>query len=360
MPPDAPAPEVVRSDPAERPPSVGVVIAAYQAERFIAEALTSVLGQTFVDWCCVVVDDGSTDDTAAVATRVAAGDRRVAVVRQDNAGVSHARNAGFRSLPATARYVCFLDSDDVLAPDALEVLLGALAERPDAAGCSGWAESMDAGGTPVAPGRHRDVQRLRPAYRGLRTRLLSAEEDTTFESLAIRGTIWPPATALTDCSVVRRIGGFDPGLSSQEDWDFFLQAARTGPFVFVDRQVAWYRRHESNATKDHLEYLRCVEIVRRKTWRDRSNTAAQRRVILRAHLRAFAWMAKRQLHLMRREAGERRVGALLCGTCWTLYALVQLIRFRPGAPSPAVLRALAALETRFRGSRGGETFLDTG
>ena len=96
-----------------------------------ADAIRSVLAQSHGDWSMVVVDDGSTDATAAVAASF--GEPRIAVVRQDNAGVSAARNVGIAAALAsrtTPGAVLFLDADDWLAPNALRVLadtLGAVA-----------------------------------------------------------------------------------------------------------------------------------------------------------------------------------------------------------------------------------------
>ena len=97
---------------ATEPPRVAVIVPAYNFERFIAEALDSVIAQTYRQWECVVVDDGSTDGTAAVAERYAAADPRIRCLRQPNRGVSSARNLALRS--STAPYVQFLDADDRL------------------------------------------------------------------------------------------------------------------------------------------------------------------------------------------------------------------------------------------------------
>ena len=102
-----------------RQPLVSVVVAAYNAQRYIAETIASVLHQTWMWWEMIIVDDGSTDDTAAIAEIYAQQDSRIRVLRlTKNAGVANARNQAV-SL-AKGKYVAFLDSDDMWLPHKLE------------------------------------------------------------------------------------------------------------------------------------------------------------------------------------------------------------------------------------------------
>ena len=96
-------------------PKVTVVIAAYNAEKFIRQTLESALAQSLNDIEVIVVDDGSTDDTQSIVSGLS--DCRLKVLRQANSGVSAARNAGLAA--ARAPYVFFLDADDLLLRDAL-------------------------------------------------------------------------------------------------------------------------------------------------------------------------------------------------------------------------------------------------
>ncbi len=112
---------------AEEPfsPVVSVIIPAFQAEKTLARALDSVLAICNISLEVVVVDDGSTDDTFAIAQRFAAADLRVNLIRQENGGRSAARNRGFSA--ARGEWIMFLDSDDYLLPDAGAILAAALA-----------------------------------------------------------------------------------------------------------------------------------------------------------------------------------------------------------------------------------------
>src|SRR5690606_6649220 len=105
------------------PDFVSVLIAAYNAERWLAEAIESALGQTYPQVEVIVVDDGSTDGTLSVARSFE--DRGVRVVHQANAGACAARNRALEE--AQGEFVKFLDADDALASDAIAVQLSALA-----------------------------------------------------------------------------------------------------------------------------------------------------------------------------------------------------------------------------------------
>lgn len=104
-----------------------VIIPVYNVEKYLRACLDSMLYQTFSDWEAVCVNDGSTDGSADILTEFTAKDNRFRVVEQPNAGLSAARNTGMKH--STGDYVLFLDSDDWLETDALETLVGNLADE---------------------------------------------------------------------------------------------------------------------------------------------------------------------------------------------------------------------------------------
>jgi glycosyltransferase involved in cell wall biosynthesis len=106
-------------------PTVSVIVPAYNAERYLDEALESVLSQSFQDLECIVVDDGSTDSTSEIAARR----KRVRTLRQDNQGASAARNTGIRA--ARGEFLTFLDADDLWYPERLKVQLEFHRRRPE-------------------------------------------------------------------------------------------------------------------------------------------------------------------------------------------------------------------------------------
>lgn len=104
-----------------RRPRLSVVVPAYNVEAYLSECLRSILSQSFRELEVIVVDDGSTDASAEVAERWAVADRRVRVVRQHNAGLGAARNAGVSH--ARGDYLTFVDSDDLVAPGGYEAMM---------------------------------------------------------------------------------------------------------------------------------------------------------------------------------------------------------------------------------------------
>lgn len=316
---------------------VGVVVPAYNAERWVLATLESLQAQTLGDWACAVVDDGSVDGTAGNVAQVAAHDPRVPLVRQSNAGLPSARNAGLRSLPSDCHTVSFLDSDDLLMPHALAVLAALLDRRPDAFGAYGLAEYVDEVGAPLRIGAHSRRQRSRRRLEGRHMVDFAPSDDATFDTIAVVGPIWPPAVAVHRRSVVDVLRGFAPAFLMQEDWDFYLRISRLGPYAAVDEQVVWYRRHGANLTGRHDESVCYQERGRRAVWLSLDNSPAQRRVVARPwrHLEA------RQVVQMARHAGgslaSRQWATTATSAAGAAQSAAQLLR--AGPPPPDLARA---------------------
>ena len=132
---------------------VSVVIPCYNQARFLSEAIESVLAQSYKDFEIVVIDDGSTDDTSKVAARYPA----VRCIRQDNQGLAAARNTGLRR--SRGSYLVFLDADDRLLPEALEVGLGCFDAHPECAFVSGHYREISVDGSPLRPGKQPRLER---------------------------------------------------------------------------------------------------------------------------------------------------------------------------------------------------------
>ena len=205
---------------------IGIVIPAHDAASWIGAALDSLMAQSRTGWTAVVVDDGSTDATAAIVDGW--GDARVRLVRQARAGVSAARNRGVAALGPVA-CVLFLDADDRLAVDALARLGAALEAAPGAVAAVGAFAGI------AEDGRR---ERTKPPPRGgdLLARLL------TRNLFANGGHVLIRATALA------RAGGFRPELAFAEDWEFWVRLALLGPFVAAPGPpVLWVSRRAGGA-----------------------------------------------------------------------------------------------------------------
>lgn len=208
-------------------PEVSVVIPAYNAARYLPQAVDSALQQTFREIEVLVVDDGSTDDTPA---RLAAYGERIRVLRQANAGVAQARNAG--SAVARGRYVAFLDADDIWQPEKIQRQLDALAQAP------GDSASYTAFSVVSADLTLREVRR-------------SARQGSLVEDLLCLGNVvGTPSTVVCDRDLLLDVGGFDPDLSLGADWDLWLRLAMRTTFSYVDEALVRYRIHEANMSRD--------------------------------------------------------------------------------------------------------------
>jgi len=187
-------------------PLIAVVIPAYNLATFLPEALESVLAQTLPpeDLDIVVIDDGSTDDTAKVAATFAP---RVRCIRQENRGLPAARNRG--AAETTAPYLTFLDADDRLAPEKLARELARLEADPGIhVAYSGW--------------HYIDARGERLPQQGW-----SRDEGDILERLLLGNIIHPHAATLRR-STFEAAGGFDESLTSVEDWDLWIRVSLNG------------------------------------------------------------------------------------------------------------------------------------
>jgi glycosyltransferase involved in cell wall biosynthesis len=201
-------------------PAVSVVIPLYNLCDVVAEAIESVLAQS-VDPAAMeilVIDDGSTDGGGEIAARYAP---RVRCLRQENRGLSAARNAGIRA--TRAPLLTFLDADDRLLPEKLALDLEAFDAYPEVGAVySGWYCIDEAGA--------RLPQLGRSVHRG-----------DLFPELVL-GNLMHPHAVVVRRHLVEAAGGFDETLTSVEDWDLWLRLARAGVrWHHVDRPLVEYR-----------------------------------------------------------------------------------------------------------------------
>ena len=115
---------------------VSIITPCYNGARFLADTIESVLGQTYAHWEMIIVDDGSTDETPAIAEGYANRDGRVRLIRQRNAGTAHARNTAMKQ--AQGRYIALLDADDLWEPDFLEKQLAFMNQTGVICVCSAY------------------------------------------------------------------------------------------------------------------------------------------------------------------------------------------------------------------------------
>ncbi|GFO55063.1 hypothetical protein GMSM_20700 [Geomonas sp. Red276] len=218
-------------------PLFSVVIPLYNKESSVAATLESLLAQSFADFEAVVVDDGSTDRGPEMVEEVA--DRRIRLVRQENGGVSVARNRGIAE--ATGEWVVFLDADDRWDADYLESFRDAISRFPGVEACFCAYHEITEEATRV----------VGLADAGCAPLLV--EDYLAFE-LSTAG-MWTSATAVKR-EVFGRVGGFTPGVRMGEDLEMWMRLAFECPrMVYLPRALAWYDRRGEGACRQDARRL---------------------------------------------------------------------------------------------------------
>lgn len=207
-------------------PTVSAVVTTYNYARFLPDALDSVLAQSYPELEMVVIDDGSTDDTAAVARRYA--DRGVRYVKRPHGGAGRARNAGLEV--TSAPLVAFLDADDAWLPDRVEAGLAHLARYPELALVAAHAYACDEQMRPTA---------VVPAA--------TRERGHMLERLLVDNVVLNPSSVLVKRTALEAAGGFSE-IPFGEDWDTWIEIAKRFPIGFIDRPLALVRRHSGSVS----------------------------------------------------------------------------------------------------------------
>lgn len=243
-------------------PTVGVIIPAFNQARFLAEAINSVLAQTSAVDEIIVVDDGSTDDPAAVVNQFP----NVRLIRRRNGGPSAARNTGV--LSCMTSHVLFFDADDRLLPIAIQAGLACIADQPDCAFVYGRHRLISEDGRSIDPDRNDPI-----------------EGDARLAFLAGDPIAIHAALFRRDCLLA--VNGFDETLRMCEDYDLCLRLAHKYQIARHPTIVAEYRRHDLNATNDYAGMLkarlRLIDLYEARITTDTLGRRALRDCRIRKH-----------------------------------------------------------------------------
>jgi glycosyltransferase involved in cell wall biosynthesis len=297
---------------------------AYNAGRYVEEAVRSILGQTFEDFELIVIDDGSTDETAAVVGRLASADPRVRLLSRPNRGIGATRNELLAM--ARGRLIAVMDADDVALPDRLRLQVEFLDEHPEVACVGGRTLMIDPGGIPLDEGH------LEQGHEELLAMALSGLCPLNHSSL------------MTRADAVRAVGGYRSEFCPAEDLDLMLRLLPFGRLANLAEVVTRYRLHPKSASeRQHriqIEHSRRAgaEASARLGLPDRFTERAPWRPSDRASRLRFAlWFGWRAFeHGDRRAAARYGFGALGIAPwrpeCWRLLACLLLKRPRAAGP----------------------------
>ena len=268
--------------------TVSVVIPVHNGERYLAQAVESVLAQTHRDLELLIVDDGSTDATAAIIRRYAARDRRVRVLTQENLGVAAAGNRGLTE--ARGEWVARLDADDVFLPEKLERQLAFVRRRPEVRIAGTLGHFINEAGRVIG--------------------LVSTDGPFTGEQFEAMTALGEPVFFVHSSTLMHRetvlaAGGYREQFIQAEDIDLWLRVAERGHLLLkMPEPLLLYRLHGASLTmsrnaeqkRQHRWVMACAE-ARRKGREEPSLEA-----FLRSERRR-PWSAR--LRALRQEAGER-------------------------------------------------------
>ncbi|HEY9623214.1 MAG TPA: glycosyltransferase, partial [Crinalium sp.] len=223
--------------------NTSVIIPAHNAAETLSKTLESLSKQTIPNWEAIVVDDGSMDDTAAIATQFATQDKRIRVISQPQSGVSAARNQGIEL--AQFDWLLFLDADDWIAPHHLERMAEKLTANPELDGVyCGWVR--------ITPDGHT----LQESY--------CPKAEALFPTLT-RTCAFAIHACIVRKSLVQTAGGFDPCLRTCEDWDLWQRLARSGAqFGSIREAMAYYRMRPNSVSINGSKLLAdAIKVINR-------------------------------------------------------------------------------------------------
>lgn len=275
-------------------PRISVVIPAYRVAPYIEQCVRSVLAQTYPDFECIVVDDGSPDETGAIVSAIQ--DPRLRLIRQENGGVASARNTGWRN--ASGEAVMILDGDDFLTPSALARLIVSLDAHP---------EAVLVFGTIL---RTNEAGELESNQKALALHTYASGEILE-EVVASRRTFFNGGQMLMRRSAIAEVGGYDPALPFNEDWEFFCRLAALGPCIYIGPQEEVMRhRIRANSAAPTLSanwqnYVPAMKKVRENRMMEQRFGAGRWRALIAEAEAAHVFESGRQLFI-RREFGRAR------------------------------------------------------
>lgn len=215
-------------------PVVSVVMAVHNGEKYLAEAVESILHQTFADFEFLIIDDGSTDGSVAILSAYAARDARIRLVSQAHCGLTKSLNAGIEL--AQGEFIARFDADDVSLPDRFDRQVSALRSDP----------SLVVIGTKVElitdEGLYLGTRRNATEHNEIRKRLL----------LADGGALTHPAVMIRR-SALEAIGGYDETFSVGQDLELFLRLSEIGKLGNLPDTLLLWRQHDTSVNRRHYD-----------------------------------------------------------------------------------------------------------
>ncbi len=258
-------------------PRLSVVSPMYNSGKFLAATIESILAQTMGDLELVLSDDGSTDDTLAIADAFAARDPRVKVVRNPHKGIVATRNAGLAATDRRSEFITLFDSDDLWEKHGAATLMAALNSNPQAPAAHSVCRCVDMHGIQFKDDDRAEQMRNRRAVVGNRIVPIPRSAPTSFGALLVENYITTPGTSMVRRSAFDAVGNYASGIEPCDDWDMNMRLARLGDFVFVDEVLLSWRRHSMSISNVSKRWRSAYMATRYRTVYAPENTPEQRK-----------------------------------------------------------------------------------
>ena len=210
-------------------PAISVLVPVFNCAPYLDEALWSIRRQTFEDFECVFVNDGSTDRSGDVLAHHASQDRRILVVNQPNGGIVSALNAGLSH--CRGEFIARMDGDDIALPNRFARQIEFLRANPGIGAVGGWARVIDAEGNKLG-----DQTIIR----------MPITHSEINGSLASGGYALIHPTVMIRAEALRRVRGYDPEFRVAEDLDLFLRLGEITQLANMPEVVLHYRRRPNS------------------------------------------------------------------------------------------------------------------
>jgi glycosyltransferase involved in cell wall biosynthesis len=226
---------------------VSVIIPNFNYSRYLFETINSVLNQSHAEIECIVVNNGSTDDSLKVLSQFGS---KIRILDQENRGQSGARNAGLNV--AEGDFIAFLDADDYWCEQKIESQLKLLNDETELVYC-GISKFEDIS--------RKEIERINPKFKG-------DCSDAFLEYPGVSIVLSGESTAIFSRNLLRKVGEFDSELNSAAGWDFFRRASKFTNFDYVDSPLTKYRVHGQNMSKSIESNVSDIRLAYRKLFMD--------------------------------------------------------------------------------------------
>jgi glycosyltransferase involved in cell wall biosynthesis len=220
-------------------PLISVVMSVHNADKYVTEAIDSILSQSFPDFEFIIIDDGSTDKTSDILQHYASLDQRIKLSSQENTGLTVALNRGVQM--SQGRYIARQDADDVSLPDRFKLQFDLLEKEPEVVVCGGVC--------------------LNVYESGVETRWRWEDQDTLCRSVFVK-TPFAHSSAMFRNATVKDVGGYDASYKTAQDMDLWMRIVKAGGQLAMVESVVLKRRVLSSSVSAKKRWRQFYDALR--------------------------------------------------------------------------------------------------